>query len=137
MAVNERQRRYNASEKGRARKAAYRARHRERIREADNERYARERAERRARLDAIKLAAGCIDCRYADHPAALDFDHIGDDKVADVGRMVHDRVAWDLVLAEIAKCVVRCANCHRVKTAENREWLPRASAPLVTPDALF
>lgn len=28
-----------------------------------------------ARLDALKLEAGCVDCGYNKHPAALHFDH--------------------------------------------------------------
>jgi hypothetical protein len=57
----------------------------------------------------------CVDCGESD-PDVLDFDHLRD-KRADVSRLVHVAVSWDLVLAEIAKCEVRCANCHRRRTA--------------------
>lgn len=73
---------------------------------------------RRARLAEIKLAMGCVDCGYAAHPAALEFDHLpGADKIDEVGRLARS-AAWDVVLAEIAKCELVCANCHRVRTAE-------------------
>lgn len=29
---------------------------------------------------------------------------------------------WDKVLEEIAKCEIRCANCHRIATAERGNW---------------
>ncbi|QOR55370.1 MAG: hypothetical protein SHS37scaffold145_21 [Phage 71_18] len=73
-------------------------------------------AKRRSQLDALKLAAGCIDCGYAGHPAVLQWDHRDRSaKVANVGAMVG--WAWAKVLAEMAKCDVRCANCHAIKTA--------------------
>jgi hypothetical protein len=31
-------------------------------------------------------------------------------------------VAMHKLLAEIAKCEILCANCHRVHTFENRHW---------------
>lgn len=67
-------------------------------------------------LDAIKLEAGCADCGYREHPAALQFDHLpGTHKLF---RLSHSaQRAWHLVLAEVAKCEVVCANCHAVRTA--------------------
>src|SRR5439155_151817 len=57
----------------------------------------------------------CVDCGESDVDV-LDFDHLRD-KRADVSRLVHTAVSWELVVAEIAKCEVRCANCHRRRTA--------------------
>jgi hypothetical protein len=57
----------------------------------------------------------CVDCGESD-PDVLDFDHLRD-KRADVSRLVHVAVSWDMVVREIAKCEVRCANCHRRRTA--------------------
>lgn len=72
----------------------------------------------------VKAARGCVDCGYCDSPVALDFDHVTGKKVANVSSLV--RRARAQVDAEIAKCEVRCANCHRIKTAERRceaiEW---------------
>jgi hypothetical protein len=57
----------------------------------------------------------CVDCGETDADV-LDFDHLRD-KRANVSRLVHLAMSWDLIVAEIAKCEVRCANCHRRRTA--------------------
>lgn len=72
-----------------------------------------------ARLAAIKLAAGCADCGYAEHPHALDFDHRDPStKSFGIGGAWSKSLAR--VAAEIAKCDVVCANCHRIRTAYRR-----------------
>lgn len=74
---------------------------------------------RRLAIQAIKLKAGCIDCGYCEHPAALDFDHRPlEIKLFSVGTTPNGR--WEQVLREIAKCDVVCANCHRVRTEDRR-----------------
>lgn len=56
----------------------------------------------------------CVDCGERD-PIVLDFDHVSGTKKWNVSSMTgHCR---QLISKEIAKCVVRCANCHRRKTA--------------------
>lgn len=79
-----------------------------------------ERAKRnRAYLQQIKVERGCADCGFNSHPAALDFDHLpGVDKKYRVCTMAEmRRTAVD---AEIAKCEVVCANCHRIRTIQRR-----------------
>lgn len=112
-------RRYNQSPKGRARKALYRERHRTEIRVADVERVRRSRAYLRGQLNIIKMASGCVDCGYNEDPRALDFDHVDGHKVAGLSVMAHERAAWVRIEAELRKCVVRCANCHRIKTTSD------------------
>jgi len=60
----------------------------------------------------------CIDCGEPD-PIVLDFDHRSD-KLYNVSEMK----AYPLqrVISEIGKCDVRCANCHRRKTAKERDF---------------
>lgn len=72
------------------------------------------RDKRREILDRIKLELGCEVCGYDEHACALDFHHTGGDKVLNVAS--HRMMALDTVLAEIDKCSVLCANCHRVET---------------------
>ena len=56
----------------------------------------------------------CTDCGETD-PLVLEFDHLAD-KAFDISRALPDR-SWQSILAEIAKCQVVCANCHRRRTA--------------------
>jgi hypothetical protein len=58
----------------------------------------------------------CADCKEND-PVVLDFDHRDPKtKFKSVSRMLAGHYSWASVLAEIGKCDVRCANCHRRKT---------------------
>ena len=61
----------------------------------------------------------CADCGE-DDPAVLEFDHLCEEQKAfDVAAGLPYR-AWSSILAEIAKCDVVCANCHRRRTARRR-----------------
>ena len=70
-------------------------------------------------LDA--RAGGCIKCGEK-HLACLDFHHRdGKDKLGHIGEF--RKFAIDKVLAEIAKCDVLCANCHRKHHYDERQRL--------------
>lgn len=73
--------------------------------------------ERNRRIVYDHLAKNpCVDCAESD-VAVLDFDHVDrQTKLASVSRMINDCVSVRKLRAEIAKCEVRCANCHRRKT---------------------
>ncbi len=63
----------------------------------------------------------CVDCGETD-PVVLDFDHRDPAlKRGTVSRMV-SQGSWTTVAAEIAQCDVRCANCHRRRTAAQQDW---------------
>ena len=66
--------------------------------------------------DRVKALAGCRDCGNR-NPVVLDFDHL-EDKAIGISRAV--AIPWSItrLKTEIRKCVVRCANCHRIKTHE-------------------
>lgn len=57
----------------------------------------------------------CVDCREHD-PIVLQFDHVRGDKIANITRLRDHK--WETIEAEIAKCEVRCGNCHRRATAK-------------------
>lgn len=84
----------------------------------------RRRENRRGWIHEIKLAVGCCDCGYAEHAAALDFDHVRGPKKFTIARGSQFFSKAE-VLAEIEKCDVVCANCHRVRTymrAKGESW---------------
>lgn len=62
----------------------------------------------------------CVDCGE-DDIVVLDFDHIGD-KENSISEMVIRAYSIKKIRAEMSRCVVRCANCHRRKTAEEDGW---------------
>ena len=63
----------------------------------------------------------CIDCGETDI-VTLQFDHRDRaTKRQDVALLVIGK-PWSVVATEIAKCDVRCANCHRRRTASQLGW---------------
>ena len=71
-----------------------------------------QRADLKARVDAIKIKAGCLKCNEND-PACLEFHHDKPNKEFSVGVAAGRRVAWHKIKKEIEKCVVLCSNCHK------------------------
>jgi len=64
----------------------------------------------------------CSKCGF-NNPVALEFDHKdGVDKILGVGKMVSSGYRWETIIEEIKKCELVCANCHRIRTAEQFEW---------------
>jgi hypothetical protein len=68
-------------------------------------------------LREYKTSLVCTDCGET-HPAALDFHHTdASEKELSIGEVTAYGWSRRKVLAEIAKCEVLCANCHR-----KRHW---------------
>ncbi len=69
------------------------------------------------KLHTLKSDMGpCMDCGMTYHPYVMEFDHREDEeKIASVSSMLR-MCGWDKILAEIAKCDLVCANCHRMRT---------------------
>ncbi len=65
-------------------------------------------------LAAYKMERGCRDCDWRHHFSGLQLDHEGE-KTAEISSI---RTSVKRLMAEIesGQCVVRCANCHSVKT---------------------
>jgi hypothetical protein len=59
----------------------------------------------------------CVDCGELD-PVVLEFDHLRDKRFS-IGQELIRR-SWRSILAEMEKCEVVCANCHRRRTARRR-----------------
>jgi hypothetical protein len=79
----------------------------------------KERTRRREYIWEYLLSHSCVDCGES-NPIVLQFDHQRD-KLASVSSIVGSW-AWTRVLQEIEKCVIRCANCHMIKTANDPGW---------------
>jgi hypothetical protein len=74
------------------------------------------------RLWQCKSQHGCLDCGERD-PVVLDFDHLDPaDKSAEVGWFASRNYGWPTILREIRRCQLRCANCHRRRTARQFNW---------------
>jgi len=83
-------------------------------------------------MRALKERASCADCKGAFPGYVMQWDHLpGQEKIADISRMAGRTRA--VVLAEVAKCELVCANCHAVRTARRatkRGWVfAEGSAP--------
>lgn len=122
---------YHTNEEARERALAYQRANQERFREQKYVTRERRNKEASERLLAYLMAHPCVDCGN-DDPRVLEFDHREpDDKRASVAMMTRKGAAWATVLEEMAKCDVRCANCHRIRTYEQfgshrAEWTPEA-----------
>lgn len=62
----------------------------------------------------------CVDCGL-DNPVVLEFDHLKD-KIGNIAELAHKGCSIQTLSNEIAKCEVRCANCHRIKTAKQFKY---------------
>jgi len=63
----------------------------------------------------------CVDCGET-NPIVLEFDHVRGKKVEAIAVLVKSIVTLERLQSEIDKCDVRCANCHRIKTAKEQGW---------------
>lgn len=72
-------------------------------------------ARNKAITDEIKSTTPCTDCGKKYHPFVMDFDHVGE-KDRDVSLLVQAPASVKRLMAEIAKCELVCANCHRMRT---------------------
>lgn len=68
----------------------------------------------------VKLESGCDDCGWAEWARGLDWDHVGGVKIGTIAIVIANGRPWSGIEAEMAKCELVCANCHRVRTCERR-----------------
>ena len=77
--------------------------------------YTKVRNLRREKMFNYLQGKSCIDCGFS-NILALHFDHVRGKKVENVSTMVKNGRRWETIEKEIAKCEIRCANCHMVRT---------------------
>lgn len=125
---------YDAIVKDRKQKQAEYARaHYERNKEAMK---ARAKLHRQAKADLLRNEivrakdVPCADCGIKYITPVMEFDHIDDNKDFTISPSVGRGIAVATLLAEIAKCEVVCANCHRIRTHNRR--LAQAQGAAVT-----
>lgn len=73
-------------------------------------------------LVSTKMDLKCSDCGYDHHTSAFDFHHL-DPSMKDFGihskfRGVPTAERWAEVSKEIDRCVLLCANCHRIRHSQ-------------------
>ncbi len=81
----------------------------------------RARAEANAYVLEYLAAHPCVDCGESDI-VVLEFDHVRDEKEHTISSLISRGSGLATIAAEIAKCEVRCANCHRRVTARRAGW---------------
>lgn len=93
---------------------------------------------RRRNLNTLKWkneltsTKGCADCGVTDF-RVLDFDHVSDDKVDNISSMIRAGRSRSMIIDEMNKCEVVCANCHRIRTYERRASKACSSTEVTPP----
>ncbi len=67
------------------------------------------------------LAGRCCGHCGIDDIRVLEFNHLNrETKEFTIATMLKNNMDWDLILKEIAKCEILCANCHKIVTDTER-----------------
>jgi hypothetical protein len=75
-------------------------------------------SKRRLWMLQLKNILGCSTCEESD-PDCLDFHHLDPTtKECEISNMV--KRSEEVILCEVNKCIVLCANCHRKLEAQKR-----------------
>lgn len=78
------------------------------------------RAKRIDAVDIIKCKQGCLRCKIKD-PRVLEFHHLDTGKKEfNIADYYYSHYSFERLEQEIEKCVIVCANCHRILHAEKR-----------------
>lgn len=87
------------------------------------------RGERKSILDSLKNSP-CMDCKNTFPPYVMDFDHRDPkSKFGNVSRMLATGCSLEQVMAEVSKCDLVCANCHRIRTHDRGYAATRTKSP--------
>lgn len=93
----------------------------------------RRKARRNALLDQVNTEKTrrkeCVDCKVnvtSTNFRIFDFDHRDPDtKIDRISQMCGDEVPYDEIAKEMAKCDLRCKNCHWLKTLAHNEHMSK------------
>jgi hypothetical protein len=90
----------------------------EKYRQFDRDRYAKSPA-----VKAFRAARDnpCVDCGVALPPEVMELDHVRGEKLFSIGGPKLRCRPLPGVLSEIAKCDVRCPNCHKLRHHYERQ----------------
>ena len=105
---------------GRSRSEYFRQRGDLHVRQTYEARWRRREIARTYVLELLASAA-CADCGLRD-PVVFEFDHLTS-KREGVAQLVTHGYSLRVIIEEIEKCEIVCANCHRHRTAESNGWL--------------
>ena len=70
-------------------------------------------------IDAYKEKNKCQNCGIDDY-RVLDFHHLRD-KEFNISEFYHNHFGLNRLIKEIEKCIVICANCHRIEHFMERQ----------------
>lgn len=64
----------------------------------------------------------CEHCGISDI-RVLEFDHLEPKlKTFGISKAVTNGYSWDIIMKEIEKCRILCANCHKIVTSQSQKW---------------
>jgi hypothetical protein len=102
-----------------AKQKGYAAKHYKKTKEETKKRTKEKRSSLKKEWKAFKATLYCVKCGF-NHPAALDFHHTDpSNKTGSVNQLVSDG-RFRVAMKEVEKCIVLCANCHRIHHHEER-----------------
>lgn len=72
----------------------------------------------RTKMAAVKLLGGsCTKCGYNKNISAFEFHHLDpSQKDFNIGNAANK--SWEVIKKEIQKCVLLCANCHKIEHSD-------------------
>lgn len=76
----------------------------------------------------IKESHPCTDCGLSFPFYCMDFDHVRGDKHKNISQLVEQNASIATIDAEIAKCELVCAICHRIRTYERGQMTKTKAA---------
>jgi hypothetical protein len=77
-------------------------------------------------INSLKEGRPCADCGGLFPPVCMDFDHLdASTKVMNIALMTRSVMSREAIQAEIDKCELVCANCHRLRTQSRGQTFQR------------